>query len=67
MPIKKSVKSFPRGTALMALCTIGTAHKKEMLIRRQANSTGLKPINPFLMSIYDEPQIKVSSVNKIQF
>ena len=50
-PIKKRVKYFCLGTALNAFRATGKAQIHEMLMRRHASSTGLKPTKPFLISM----------------
>ena len=66
-PMRKRVKSLPDGIDLTALNNKGKAQKKEILIRRQAISTGENPTSPFFMSMYEEPHIRVSNTNNIQF
>jgi hypothetical protein len=51
IPICNTVKYFSRGIVFMALKAKGSEQRKEMLMRRVANSTGEKASKPFLIRI----------------
>ena len=66
-PTNSSVIYFSLGTNLMAPTATGKAQRPEIPIRKQVNSTGVKAINPFLIRIYEVPQINVSKPSSNQF
>jgi len=50
-PIRNTAENLSRGIALKALIAKGTDATNEILSRRQASSTGVKAMRPFLIRI----------------
>lgn len=61
------VGSFSRETVFHAFTANGKAQTNETAIRKLANSKGVKAINPFLIRMYELPQIRVSNESSSQF
>ena len=67
IPICSMVKYFCRGIVRNAFSAKGAEHKNEMLIRSDASSRGVKPKSPFLIRIYEVPQMTVRRKRRSQF